>query len=115
MIIKNISIFIAAIFISACSSMTYTTKQETTENKPLVTEIKCVLIDACDAKAKELCIDGYNVISTSESVPYVLNKMEVSCKIKSPPVVEKEEDLKNNDVIIEIEKEKEKKEMSDKK
>jgi hypothetical protein len=111
---KNISIFIAAIFISACSSMTYTTKQETTEkNKSLVTEIKCVLMDACDAKAKELCVDGYNVISTSESVPYVLNKMEISCKTKAPPVVEKKEDSKMNDAIIEIEKET--KEMSDKK
>jgi hypothetical protein len=94
--------------------MTYTTKQETTEkNKSLVTEIKCVLIDACDAKAKELCVDGYNVISTSESVPYVLNKMEISCKTKAPPVVEKKEDSKMNDAIIEIEKET--KEMSDKK
>ncbi len=94
--------------------MTYTTKQETTEkNKSLVTEIKCVLMDACDAKAKELCVDGYNVISTSESVPYVLNKMEISCKTKAPPVVEKKEDSKMNDAIIEIEKET--KEMSDKK
>ena len=112
--VKNISIVMATVFISACSSMTYTTKQETTEkNKTLVTEIKCVLIDACDAKAKELCVDGYNVISTSESVPYILNKMEISCKTKAPPVVEKKEDSKMNDAIIEIEKET--KEMSDKK
>jgi len=112
--VKNISIFMSLIFISACSSMTYTTKQETNEkNKPLVTEIKCVLIDACNAKAKELCADGYNVISTSESVPYVLNKMEVSCKTKAPPVVEKKEEKKIDDAIIEIEKEM--KEMSDKK
>ena len=103
--VKNISIIMATVFISAFSSMTYTTKQETTEkNKTLVTEIKCVLIDACDAKAKELCVDGYNVISTSESVPYVLNKMEISCKTKAPPVVEKKEDSKMNDAIIEIEK-----------
>ncbi len=55
---KNILMFLSVVFISACSSMTYTTKQETTEkNKPLVTEIKCVLIDACNAKAKELCED----------------------------------------------------------
>ena len=93
-------------FISACSSMTYTTKQESTEkNKPLVTEIKCVLIDACDARAKELCADGYNVISKSESVPYVLNKMEISCKTKAPPVVEKKEEPKIDDAILEIEKE----------
>ena len=116
--VKNISIFMSLIFISACSSMTYTTKQETNEkNKPLVTEIKCVLIDACNAKAKELCADGYNVISTSESVPYVLNKMEVSCKTKAPPVVEKKEEKKEekkiDDAIIEIEKEM--KEMNDKK
>lgn len=106
--------FISVIFISACSSMTYTTKQETTEkNKPLVTEIKCVLIDACNAKAKELCTDGYNLISTSESVPYVLNKIEISCKTKMPPVIEKKEETKIDNSIIEIEKEM--KEMSEKK
>jgi hypothetical protein len=111
---KNILMFLSVALISACSSMTYTTKQETTEkNKPLVTEIKCVLIDACNAKAKELCEDGYNVISTSESVPYVLNKMEVSCKTKAPPVVEKKEETKIDDAILEIEKET--KEMSEKK
>lgn len=94
--------------------MTYTTKQETTEkNKPLVTEIKCVLIDACNAKAKELCTDGYNLISTSESVPYVLNKIEISCKTKMPPVIEKKEETKIDNSIIEIEKEM--KEMSEKK
>jgi hypothetical protein len=46
-----------------------------------------------------------NIVSTSESVPYVLNKMEISCKTKTPPVVEKKEDSKLNDAIIEIEKE----------
>ena len=103
--------FISVIFISACSSMTYTTKQETTEkNKPLVTEIKCVLIDACNAKAKELCTDGYNLISTSESVPYVLNKIEISCKTKTPLAIEKKEETKIDGAIIEIEKE-----MSEKK
>lgn len=105
--IKYIPLAIAAISISACSSMTYTTKQETAEkNKPLVTEIKCVLIDACDAKAKELCTDGYNVITSTESIPYILNKMEISCKTKAPPVViEKKEDPKLDEAIIEIEKE----------
>lgn len=103
---KNILVLIATIFISACSSMTYSTKQETSDkNKPSVTEIKCVLIDACDAKAKELCADGYNVISQSESVPYVLNKMEISCKTKEPPKVEKKEEPKVDDAILEIEKE----------
>ncbi|QDD11631.1 hypothetical protein [Candidatus Methylopumilus rimovensis] len=112
--VKNISVLISAIFISACSSMTYTTKQETTEkNKSLVTEIKCVLIDACNAKATELCADGYNVISTSESIPYVLNKMEISCKTKAPSVVKKKEETKMDNAIIEIEKEM--KEMNEKK
>ena len=103
---KNIYIMTTVIFISACSSMTYSTKQETTEkNKPLVTEIQCVLLDACNAKAKELCTEGYNVIKTTESIPYVLNKMEVSCKTKAPPVVEKKEEPKIDDAILEIEKE----------
>ena len=106
MIIKYILLLIVSFFISACSSLTYTSKQETSErNKPLVTEIQCVRIDACNAKAKELCIDGYNIIKTSESVPYVLNKMEVSCKTKAPPVVDKKEDPKIDDAILEIEKE----------
>lgn len=71
--------------------MTYTTKQESSEkNKPVIHEIKCVTLSGCEAKAAELCADGYNVLSTSESVPYVLNKMEISCKTKTPPVVEKE-------------------------
>ena len=104
--IKYILILITAIFISACSSMTYTTKQESSEkNKPLINEIKCLTISGCEAKAAELCADGYNILSTSESVPYVLNKMEISCKTKIPPVVEKKEDSKLNDAIIEIEKE----------
>ena len=106
MIIKYILLLIVSIFISACSSLTYTSKKETSErNKPLVTEIQCVLIDACNAKALELCVDGYNVIKTYESVPYVLNKMEVSCKTKTPPVVEKKEEPKIDDAILEIEKE----------
>ncbi|CAM8451564.1 hypothetical protein MCEHALH13_01342 [Candidatus Methylopumilus universalis] len=104
--IKYILISITAFFISACSSMTYTTKQESSEkNKPLISEIKCLTISGCEAKAAELCADGYNILSTSESVPYVLNKMEISCKTKIPPVVEKKEDSKLNDAIIEIEKE----------
>ena len=108
---KNIYIMTTVIFISACSSMTYSTKQDTTEkNKPLVTEIQCVLLDACNAKAKELCAEGYDVIKTTESIPYVLNKMEVSCKTKAPPVVEKKEEPKIDDAILEIEKE-----LSDKK
>ena len=104
--IKYILISITAFFISACSSMTYTTKQESSEkNKPLINEIKCLTISGCEAKAAELCTDGYNILSTSESVPYVLNKMEISCKTKIPPVVEKKEDSKLNDAMIEIEKE----------
>jgi len=104
--IKYILISITAFFISACSSMTYTTKQESSEkNKPLINEIKCLTISGCEAKAAELCADGYNILSSSESVPYVLNKMEISCKTKIPPVVEKKEDSKLNDAIIEIEKE----------
>ena len=104
--IKYILILITSIFISACSSMTYTTKQESSEkNKPVIHEIKCVTLSGCEAKAAELCADGYNVLSTSESVPYVLNKMEISCKTKTPPVMEKKEDSKLNDVIIDIEKE----------
>ena len=104
--IKYILISITAFFISACSSMTYTTKQESSEkNKPLINEIKCLTISGCEAKAAELCADGYNILSTSESMPYVLNKMEISCKTKIPPVVEKKEDSKLNDAIIEIEKE----------
>lgn len=110
--IKYILILITAIFISACSSMTYTTKQESSEkNKLVIHEINCVTLSACEAKAAELCADGYNIVSTSESVPYVLNKMEISCKTKTPPVVKKKEDLekkensKLNDAIIEIEKE----------
>jgi hypothetical protein len=39
--------------------------------------------------------------------------MEVSCKTKAPPVVEKKEEKKIDDAIIEIEKEM--KEMNDKK
>jgi len=104
--IKYILISITAFFISACSSMTYTTKQESSEkNKPLINEIKCLTISGCEAKAAELCADGYNILSSSESVPYVLNKMEISCKTKIPTVVEKKEDSKLNDAIIEIEKE----------
>ncbi len=74
---KNILMFLSVVFISACSSMTYTTKQETTEkNKPLVTEIKCVLIDACNAKAKELCEDiEYSMIKVSVVREYL--KLEV--------------------------------------
>ena len=108
---KNIYIMTTVIFISACSSMTYSTKQETTQkDKPLVTEIQCVLLDACNAKANELCTEGYDVIKTTESIPYVLNKMEVSCKTKAPPVVQKKEEPKIDDAILEIEKE-----LSDKK
>jgi hypothetical protein len=107
-----IVILITTIVISACSSLTYTTKQEPSEkNKPIINEIKCVTLNGCEAKAAELCTDGYNILSTTESVPYVLNKMEISCKTKTPPVVEKKEEPENmkgsklNDAIIEIEKE----------
>ncbi len=111
---KNL-FFITLVFLfSGCSSMTYSTKQEVKEiNKPVVTEIQCVILDACNAKASELCAQGYNVLKTSEVVPYVLNKMEVVCKTKEPPapvralekVEEKKDDSKVADEILQFEKE----------
>lgn len=86
---KYLILVITTIILNGCSSMTYSTKQEVSEkNSPEITEIKCVLMDACNAKASELCPNGYKVISNSESVPYVLNKMSVSCKTQDPLIEE---------------------------
>ena len=104
--LKYILIVITSIAAAGCSSMTYTTKQETSEkNKPVTSEIKCVALSACEAKAAELCADGYNVVSRTESVPYVLNKMQITCKTKAPPPEIKKEEPKLDDAMIEIEKE----------